>query len=156
MRTRSLVVLVMPVLLAAQGAEGESKKDLERLQGTWKAVSSETDGKKWADDIMRGYTLTVKNDEFTEMISMDMGGGKVSASVSKSTVSLDATKKPKAIDYEFNQGGKKVTSLGIYRLEGDTLTICSSRPGKERPTRFESKVGSGWSLTVYKRPNAGK
>jgi uncharacterized protein (TIGR03067 family) len=156
MKALPLVVLVMPLLLAAQGAEGESKKDMEKLQGTWKAVSSETDGTKLEDDILKGYTLTVSKDEFTAAIFMDLGGGKVSQSVSKSTVSLDATKKPKAIDYEYNAGGKKVTSLGIYALEADTLKICTSRPGKERPTRFESKAGSGWSLTVYKRANSEK
>src|SRR5262249_36573297 len=34
---------------------------------------------------------------------------------------------------------------GIYRLEGDTLTICSIYNGREkdRPTRFESTGGAG-------------
>jgi uncharacterized protein (TIGR03067 family) len=43
-------------------------------------------------------------------------------------------------------------SLGIYRLDGDTLTMCYNRPGvSKRPTEFASPEGSGTSLMVLKR-----
>jgi uncharacterized protein (TIGR03067 family) len=155
MRARSLVVLVMPLLLAAQGTEDNSKKDLEKLQGTWKPVSLESDGANPPDEVLKGWTLTVAKKEYTISIFMDLGGGMVSKSVTKLAFVLDPAKKPKAIDF-VNPLNAKNKMLGIYELEGDTLKICTSKPGTERPNRFESKAGSGWSLEVYKRANPGK
>jgi len=38
---------------------------------------------------------------------------------------------------------------GIYKLEGDTLTICTDEDG--RPTEFTANAGSGRQLMVLKR-----
>ena len=46
---------------------------------------------------------------------------------------------------------KGVTLKGIYKFEGETLTICYSGIGKERPTEFASKAGSGAMLFVQKK-----
>jgi hypothetical protein len=41
--------------------------------------------------------------------------------------------------------------LGIYKLDGDTLTICLEARGNERPTEFATKEGSVANLIVLKR-----
>ncbi len=49
--------------------------------------------------------------------------------------------------------GDPVTSRGIYELDGDTLTTCTTvvDPSVERPTKLESPAGSKLVLAVYKR-----
>jgi uncharacterized protein (TIGR03067 family) len=65
------------------------------------------------------------------------------------TLKIDSTKKPKTMD--IRPEGERDTILAIYELTGDTLRVCWSPAGKERPTDFASKPGSGCSFVVLKR-----
>ena len=53
----------------------------------------------------------------------------------------DAKKSPAEIDItEGRAGGKDMIIKGIYKIDGETLTLCMSPLG-ERPTKFESPAG---------------
>jgi uncharacterized protein (TIGR03067 family) len=69
-----------------------------------------------------------------------------------SSYTVDASKNPKQINMIGTEGDLKgKEAQGIYALEGDTLRICYTMPGKPRPTAFESAVGSEAYLVVWKR-----
>jgi uncharacterized protein (TIGR03067 family) len=143
---RSLLLLVSAaVLLAAEQPSDEaSKKDLERLQGDWVAVSITRDGEKFADDEAQALFRTVKGNEYTV--------SRFDKALGKGTFTLDATKKPKTIDVTaMTPKGKAPPILGIYEFEGDKWKFCYGAPGKARPTAFESKEGSQVTLTVWER-----
>ena len=65
---------------------------------------------------------------------------------------LDPGKSPAHLDFTYEDGPAKGTTLkGVYKFEGDTLTVCFGGFGKDRPTEFASKAGSGTILIVQKR-----
>jgi uncharacterized protein (TIGR03067 family) len=63
----------------------------------------------------------------------------------------DAKKSPAEIDITETRGGAKdMTVRGIYKIDGETLTICMSPMG-ERPTKFESPAGGQTIMMTFKR-----
>jgi uncharacterized protein (TIGR03067 family) len=62
-----------------------------------------------------------------------------------------ATQKPKAIDITLSVA-KGETMAGIYALENDSLRICFSEPGQNRPTEFTAQGKPGLrTLLVFQR-----
>jgi len=66
---------------------------------------------------------------------------------------VDATGDPPTVTLKFDaaeQDGPE--SVGIFKVVGNTLTLCYGRPGSDRrPTAFESPAGSGINLIILKR-----
>ncbi len=107
-------------------------------------VSGEANGQAMPKEMVKGGKRIAKEGETTILI-----GGQV---YFKAKFSTDPAKKPKAIDYTMTEGPTKgKTHLGIYELDGDTVTFCFAAPGKERPTEFTAKEGSQRTLSVWKR-----
>jgi uncharacterized protein (TIGR03067 family) len=69
------------------------------------------------------------------------------------TMKLDPTKKPATIDLAITSGNDKGKSqVGIYKIDGDSITICLARPGEtDRPTEFKSTEENGNILVTIKR-----
>jgi uncharacterized protein (TIGR03067 family) len=65
----------------------------------------------------------------------------------------DPKKDPAEIDIIPPPDKKEPLLQGIYKLDGDTLTLCFSRggPGGERPKKFESPEGSEVIVMTLKR-----
>ncbi|HJZ59925.1 MAG TPA: TIGR03067 domain-containing protein [Gemmataceae bacterium] len=132
-------VMASVVVLAVGFCAGDDKKDdKDRLQGEWVVVSAEVSGKE-AEGI-KGKKLVVKGDEWTPP----------TVGALQFKFKLDAAKNPKHLDLMAELGGKEQTWPGIYKIEGDTFTLCRTHgPGGERPTEF--KGGPGVFLMVCKR-----
>jgi uncharacterized protein (TIGR03067 family) len=125
-------------------AQRSGKQELDKHQGTWVAVSFRREGAETPEEIVRTITRTVVGDHVTWK--------RVGKSFAGTTVVLDPTQKPPGIDVIPDGGpsrGKRV--LGIYRLEGDRLTLCMADPDKPRPRAFEAEKGSGQTLMVFER-----
>ena len=115
--------------------------DLAKLQGTWKRVDAEVEGKKLPAAELQTTSLTIQKNKYT----LNMGG-----QVRTGTLKLDPSKTPKHIDLSSDAGPNKGKILpGIYELDGDVFKYALSGPGKDRPTDFTAKPGQ--SVFVNKR-----
>ena len=86
----------------------------------------------------------IKND--TLVVAME---GQRSAEIS---FAIDAMAAPKHFDQTITFGGRRLPPVpGIYKLDGDTLTVCTVLSGKSRPTAFEALAGSGRNVSVLQR-----
>ena len=138
----ALAAITLSSLLADES--DAAKKDLALLQGEWSMVSGSADGQEMPEDMAKQMKRVCKGDETTTTM-----GGQVFL---RAKITLDPSKKPKAIDYDMVEGatkGKK--QLGIYEIDGDTFKSCFAKPGEERPTDFSTKPGDGRTLSIWKR-----
>ena len=118
------------------GADAERAK----FQGTWKHLSIDLNGKQAAARVAAGFVYRFDGNRYT---NTDTATGRVT---SQGTFALDPTKSPPEIDFTESGG---VPIYGIYRHEGDRLTICMHE--RRRPTDFESRPGQVRSLVVLER-----
>ena len=126
-------------VVAGSFVDGGDKKnpgtaELKKLQGTWKFLSQEFEGKaRPAEDVAK-LKITFTGDKW----SVTEDGKEVQAG----THTLDPSKKPAQLDAKITEGHDKGnTMIGIYEMKGDTLTVIFDLKGKDRPTEFKSKAG---------------
>jgi uncharacterized protein (TIGR03067 family) len=140
MKWRVLMLVAAGALVAADAKEDAATKDREKMQGTWKVASATKGGKQAAAERLKEMRLVVQGDKMTV---------RDGTRDEEATFTLAPDQKPPAMDIKPRGAGRK-TILGVYRFEGDALTMCWSREG-ERPREFASKEGSDAILLVLKR-----
>ena len=149
MRGYAVLVLAAGLSLAADDSrKGPLDMDYAKLEGTWRVVSLEIEGKKIPEETIKDSRLIIKGKEFTM---------KEKIATYRGNFSTDPSKKPKTIDMKFTEGPEKGnTSLGIYELDGDNLKLCLTITAKDRPAEFAAKPRSGLGHEVLKREKPKK
>jgi len=131
----------------ADSKDDADKKDLDLMQGDWAVVEYVVDGVKLEDDNAQSIFRTVKGNQYTVYL--------YEKPLSSGTIKLDAGRKPKHIDSLPDKMPDK-SILGIYEIERDRMKVCYAAPGKDRPTEFESKKGSGHTFVIWEREKMEK
>jgi len=133
------LVAGLALLVAAPATKDPPKKDPPSLVGVWIGETGIKGGKPSPP----------------EEASMDFGkDGKLvfkeKGRELPGTFTTDAKASPAQLDFTLGAGGQSISLLRIYKIDGDTLTICFAFMG-DRPTKFESPDGSMTMLITLKR-----
>ena len=132
----SSLLLGVALALAAPQAKDPPKREAPSVVGEWEGVSTTLDGRPFG----------------LEPLPLTFADGKVTARERDGTVAVTGTyvlnraKNPAEIDITW----AGMIHKGIYKIDGDSLTICIVMLGLDRPTAFE-KPGGRYLVTVYKR-----
>jgi uncharacterized protein (TIGR03067 family) len=118
------------------------------LDGTWQTESMEDSGSKYPAEDAKKWSLVITGGDFT----LRLDGKKHSSG----KVKFNPATNPKTFEFTFSDGPFNGQSFaGIYKLEGDTYTICYAEKGRETPKTFATKPDSQQMLVVYKKAKAG-
>ena len=143
---RSLAVVAVLCLggpLLADDKKNEA--DLKAMVGNWRVEKAELGGK----DITEALKVLKFNIREGDKYTAEHGNEK-----DDGTFTVDAAKVPKELDVKPTGGpARGKTVKGIYKFDGDTLTICYEHDAEKgkRPEKFESKADTTLLLITYKR-----
>jgi uncharacterized protein (TIGR03067 family) len=144
MRRGQPMPIMLAAILGALVAIDSSGQGAGNIQGAWVVVSAEQDAEPATD--VKDHRLTFSGDTFTIRREDHI--------LYRGTYVTDPGRKPARIDFRHTGGALKGKFWkGIYRLEGETLTICDNAPEmtRPRPARFVTTAGSGLICLVFKR-----
>jgi uncharacterized protein (TIGR03067 family) len=131
MSLRNSILLLCCLAFAYGEVRAGEAEEQVKLEGTWSFVSSSggANQKKENHPAMR---MAFKGDTVS-FVAED------NKRTVQGTYTVSLSKSPKTMDITLVNNGKKLTTLAIYELDGDTLKLCHFLGGmasKERPTEF--------------------
>ncbi len=143
-RTSTLVTAIFLLWTGAICADEKQPLRQGALEGVWKLVSVELNGQPLSMEKLQDSRLTVQGPKY----SFKLGDIRL-----EMTHVMHPDKQPQAMEMTIVEGSDKgKTFHAIYKLDGNTLTICRhSQPDMPRPTEFGTKPDSGLLLIVWSR-----
>ena len=111
------------------------------LQGSWKLHSMQWDGRNYPGEVTG--RILIRGDKATSF------GGEKPVSYS---LEIDPNQSPAQLNMLMSLDGQLRIKQCIYKIEGDTLTLCHHfKSNKPRPKEFKTTASDGLLLSVLKR-----
>jgi uncharacterized protein (TIGR03067 family) len=148
MRLPILFLLAVNLIASEDPVKKATREaDQAKLQGTWKVVSLVNSGEPVSAAKLKDARLIVETNKYTYKGEENYQG----------TFTLDSSATPRVVNATFVDkfGKEQGVAVGIYRLDGNRVTICWGELGEERrPKTFASVLNSGHRLIVLERADA--
>jgi uncharacterized protein (TIGR03067 family) len=123
-------------------------EELRALEGDWRFASLEIDGNALPGGALAHSRVLFDGDRFRS---------ESPEATYEGVFTLDAEAAPPRIDIDFVEGPEAGnTAYGVYRLDGDSLTLCLGLVGSPRPSSFTTSAGSGHALERLRRVSAAR
>jgi uncharacterized protein (TIGR03067 family) len=141
---RSIVVMLMLLLVCTNvqcnrpKQEAPAMNDFDRIQGTWTLISGERHGEKFTDEATKKVKLSFVGNALKTQKGDDLTEG---------TFTLHPKMNPKGIDLDMDGN----VGLGIYKLEGETLTILHGEIDEPRPADFDAVKSGNLTMLVLRK-----
>lgn len=143
-------IAVILALCATYFLQSPSTSDVvAKLQGEWVLVSAERDGTALPADQLFNERLIIEGTRFSRPQTAP-NGTEIKGEQGK--LSIDSSDSADSIDFVLWEG----TAHGLYRLDGDELTLCVTREGGTRPDSFQTKNGDSRVLQTFRRKTKAK
>ena len=122
----------------------EVKAELKALEGTWEPTRYTTGEQSTGPEILAEIRRVAEGD----FVYWTRKGKRFAGT----HVTIDPSAKLKTIDVVADGGRYRDKVVqGIYKLDGEELTICMAAPDAARPDSFEPKANDGWTLMVFRK-----
>lgn len=148
---RYALSLFVVLCLLASGRSADDKEEYKAFQGTWTVEKFFIGGKEQGKGDTSTATFQFSAD-MAKMITVEKDG---ESSAVEFKHELRPSKKPADKPSEINLfANSPVSNLvlkGIYKLDGDDLTICVVAGTMDRPTELKTQKDDGAILFVLKR-----
>jgi uncharacterized protein (TIGR03067 family) len=140
-----IATLALAIVASAIAADKENSAGLKsQVIGAWSCAEATINGKPLAETSVKKLHLAMTDTRYKTQRKDEV--------LFDSTYRLDTTKTPAHINMVGTEGdliGKE--AQGIIAVDGDTLKICYTMPGKPRPASFASATNSEAYFIVWKR-----
>lgn len=115
--------------------------DPESIQGVWKIITAERGGAALPADVLSGAQVEFAGEAMTTTVK---------GRATTYNFSLDSSRSPGAIDIDMGTA----IGLGIYRIQGESLSLAHGEAGDPRPHDFSAAPGSRLMVMRLERRKA--
>jgi uncharacterized protein (TIGR03067 family) len=141
------MVVAFGVLVTGSGllaSDDATRKELARLEGTWRIVASEKDGQESPPGDVESMTYSVARDKY-----IVRRRGEV---VEEGRFRIDPTRRPRSIDaFPTKPEGKIQRGIYEWGEDGTPSDLLHPSGQEDRPARFSTTEGTGHTLTTARR-----